>query len=51
MSHPDWAKAFLPQERKESMEKLSWMENQKETGSVREEDIEWVKVEMDGHHI
>lgn len=38
MSHPDWAKFFLPQERKESMQKLSWMESQKESGLVREQD-------------
>lgn len=51
MSHPDWAKVFVPQEKKESMEKLSWMESQKETRLVREQDMQWVKVAVGGHHI
>lgn len=50
MSHPDRAKSFLPQERKESMEKLSWM-SQKESRLVGEQDIQWVEVATDGHHI
>lgn len=50
MSHPDRAKSFLPQERKESMEKLSWV-SQKETRLVGEQDIQWVEVATDGHHI